>query len=239
MIKEVILDIDNTLYDYEKGHAHGTALMVEYAKRELGIGGEEFLESYHSHYKKIIGRLGQDDAAIHSRSIRLLEMLEDWGKPIFPHLDNLYNLYWDGLLEVSTPEPGSLETVSMLKDRGIAIGIGTDMTLRMQLRKLETLGFSPYVDHIVTSQEAGVEKPQSRFMELCIEKSGCRPQECAFVGDSFKKDACGSAKAGMLGIWYNRKNEEYPSDVIPVRGKLHEIRSFSELVPYIDSINNA
>ena len=36
MIKEVIFDIDDTLYDYEKGHAAGVRQMQEYAEQELG-----------------------------------------------------------------------------------------------------------------------------------------------------------------------------------------------------------
>lgn len=42
MIKEVIFDIDDTLYDYEKGHAAGVRQMQEYAEQELGVSGEEF-----------------------------------------------------------------------------------------------------------------------------------------------------------------------------------------------------
>ncbi|MEI3525417.1 MAG: hypothetical protein V8Q27_04230 [Eubacteriales bacterium] len=37
MIKEVIFDIDDTLYDYEKGHAAGIRQMREYAEQELGV----------------------------------------------------------------------------------------------------------------------------------------------------------------------------------------------------------
>lgn len=37
MIKEVIFDIDDTLYDYEKGHAAGVRQMQEYAEQELGM----------------------------------------------------------------------------------------------------------------------------------------------------------------------------------------------------------
>lgn len=37
MIKEVVFDIDDTLYDYEKGHALGVERMAEYAEKELEL----------------------------------------------------------------------------------------------------------------------------------------------------------------------------------------------------------
>ena len=39
--------------------------------------------------------------------------------------------------------------------------------------KLEELGLAPYVDMVVNSEEAGVEKPDSKFFGLCAEKAGC------------------------------------------------------------------
>ena len=159
MIKEVIFDIDDTLYDYEVGHAQGMKKMGEYAQKELGVDAGEFQEAYQRLNREITERLGRDDAAIHSRSIRLQNLLEQLQKPLFPHLNRLYHAYWDTLLEISAPEPGSLEAVKRLSENGISIGIGTDMTVRMQYEKLERFGFAPYVKHIVTSQEAGHEKP--------------------------------------------------------------------------------
>ena len=72
MIKEVIFDIDDTLYDYEKGHAAGVRQMQEYAEQELGVSGEEFEREYRRQHADIKKRLGTDDATIHSRSIRSL-----------------------------------------------------------------------------------------------------------------------------------------------------------------------
>ena len=236
MIKEVIFDIDDTLYDYEVGHALGMEKMGGYAQRELGIDAEEFKAAYQKHSKEITKRLGRDNAAIHSRSIRLQNLLERWEKPLFPHMKELYHLYWDTLLSVSVPEPGSLEAVKELAAQGFSIGIGTDMTTRMQYEKLEQFGFAPYVKHIVTSQEAGFEKPHPEFMGLCIRKAGCAPEECVFVGDTFKKDVLGALDAGMHAVWYNAKGKPLPENMDLAGREYREIHHFDELVPYILSL---
>ncbi len=236
MIKEVIFDIDDTLYDYEKGHAEGVRRMQAYAERELGIPGADYMAEYNRMNEVIKKRLGSDDAAIHSRSIRIQNMLEHWEKPIFPHLRNLYHAYWDGLLESTEAEPGSLEAMRALREMGIRIGIGTDMTLRMQYEKLEKYGFAPYINHIVTSQEAGHEKPHPEFLGLCTQKAGCRPEELVFVGDNFKKDVAGSAAAGMHPVWYRAKEKKLPENPALKPEEYKMIRHFDELVPYIKTL---
>ena len=120
---------------------------------------------------------------------------------------------------------------------GISIGIGTDMTTAMQYEKLERFGFGPYIRHIVTSQEAGYEKPHPVFMSLCLQKADCVPEECVFVGDTFKKDVLGALNTGMRAVWYNAKGKQIPEDVDLAGKEYKEIRHFDELVPYIRSLS--
>lgn len=75
---------------------------------------------------------------------------------------------------------------------------------------------------VVTSEEAGVEKPDSKFFGLCVEKAGCPAGECAFIGDNLKKDVQGSIDAGLHGIWYSQGKEPAQGLAFPV------IRSFQD-----------
>ena len=236
MIKEVIFDIDNTLYSYDKGHGEGMKQLYGYMKEQFGIEQEEFQSMVRISNQEITDRLGKDNAAIHSRSIRFQNLLEKWGKPLFPHVQAMYHVYWDTLLKVSGPEPGAVACMQELKSMGIRIGIGTDMTAMMQYEKLSAFGFAPYISHIVTRQEAGVEKPHPEFMKLCIKKAEARPEECVFVGDNLKKDACGASACGMHGVWYNPKGNKLPEDSEQLKGTFREIRHFNELVPYIKTL---
>ena len=100
-----------------------------------------------------------------------------------------------------------------LKESGVRMGIGTNMTAYIQYRKLERLGLSAYPDWIVTSEEAGAEKPDRRFFDLCIQKSGCAPEECLFVGDHPQGDAKGSLAAGMHALLYGAHGAECPEAI--------------------------
>lgn len=235
-IKEVIFDIDGTIYSYEKGHPAGMDCVAAYAKENFGKDPEEFREAYTRLSRKALERLGSDNAAIHSRSIRIQNILEEWKVPLFPHVRKMYRLYWDSLLEACGTEPGCLEAVRALHEQGITIGVGTDMTAWMQYEKLEHFGLAPYISHMVTSQEAGYEKPHPEFMKLCLEKAGFEPQECVFVGDSFKKDVAGAVQAGMHAVWYNQAGKKRPEDVDLPSGSYREIHHFDELVSCISSL---
>ena len=215
MIKAVIFDIDNTLYDYDKNHVYGMKALADYCESAFGKSEEEMRKCYKEAQKVMLGRIRTDTAAIHSRLLRTQIMLELWEKPLFPHAINMYHAYWDTLIRQAQPSLGVKKFMQDLKRRNIRIGVGTDMTAYIQYKKLTALGLAPYVDFIVTSEEAGVEKPDSHLFEICVEKAGVSADECAFIGDSLKKDVEGSAKCGLKGIWYTQGKEpetevEYP-----------------------------
>ncbi len=222
-IKAVIFDIDNTLYSYDENHVYGMKAMEDYCKSAFGISREEMDGFYKKAGRIVIDRIGREAAAIHSRLLRTQCMLELMGQPLFPHARNMYHAYWDTLIRQSQPTRGSLELIRELKKRNIRIGIGTDMTAYIQYKKLEALGVAPYVDFIVTSEEAGVEKPHPRFFELCVEKAGLCADECAFIGDSLKKDVEGASGNGLKGIWYTQE-EDLREEI-----KYPWIRSFAEV----------
>ena len=196
MIKAVVFDIDNTLYSFDRAHAYAFEALTAYAGERLGLERGEFsrmLRETEDHLKKYIG----DRAAVHNRTIRFQVMLERAGLPLYPHVLEMDSLYWDTLVRMSVPSDGAREAMRTLKERGIKIGVGTDMTARMQFQKLTALGLLSYVDFLVSSEEAGAEKPDPALFARCVAKAGCESRECLFVGDSLRKDVLGAMNAGL------------------------------------------
>lgn len=215
MIKAVIFDIDNTLYSYEYSHKYGMRSLAAYCQREFGVSAEETEACYKKANKIMMERIGSETAAIHNRLIRMQCMLELWDKPLFPHTVNMYDRYSNASIEYSLSSPGIIEFMQKLKERGIRIGVGTDMVAHIQYRRLEFLNLSPYIDFIVTSEEAGAEKPAPRLFELCVEKAGVPASECAFIGDNLTKDVKGARDNGLKVFWYTKwiepqEEAEYP-----------------------------
>lgn len=207
MIKAVIFDLDDTLYSWKSAHEIAFAKVCEYAGEKLNIPPQAFQESYNAEFDFVKQRLGRQ-ASIHNRLIRFLRILEARKLPL-EHADILNRLYWNTLIDVSAPEPGCPECLRALKQAGMILGVGTNMTLDWQLEKLRRLGLLSYFEFVVSSEEAGVEKPEAGLFALCARKAGVEPQECLFVGDSLKGDVLGAENAGMHALWYAPEQTDF------------------------------
>ncbi|MBO6138158.1 MAG: HAD family hydrolase [Lachnospiraceae bacterium] len=202
MLKAVIFDIDNTFYSYDRANEKARAAIAAYAAENLGMTAEEFNADYNRVFDELMEYIGEK-AASHNRLIRLKTILEQRSLPLHPHAMNLYNLYWDTVIDSAESYDGYLEALDYIRSKGLKIGIGTNMTARIQFLKLEKLKVLPYVDFFICSEEVGEEKPSRKLFERCVEKAGCRAEECLFIGDSLKHDIIPSLKLGMKALWFD------------------------------------
>lgn len=202
MIKAVFFDIDDTLFHFSGVHPHGMKAITNYLQETNNVSKESLNQALFQAQKIIGERIGYSAAAFHNRQIRFQNALEILGIPIYPYATRMYELYWNTIIEEAVPEPGICQLLKSLKEKGIYLGIGSDMTSYIQNKKLEKLGIAQYFDSVVTSEEAGIDKPDSGVFRLCISKAGYRPKECLFIGDHVEKDYKGAKAAGMQALCY-------------------------------------
>jgi putative hydrolase of the HAD superfamily len=100
----------------------------------------------------------------------------------------LFQTYRETFYKNIKVEKSTINLLKYLKKKGIEIGIITDSQLYSQLKKMEILGISEYIDVFVSSEEAGAEKPQSSPFLLAIHKLKVLAEECIMVGDSISRD---------------------------------------------------
>ncbi len=229
MVKAVLFDIDNTLYNYDAAHQQAWYALTAYARTELSLPDARFEALHREAYRTLAVRCG-GGSAVHNRLIRYQILLEGAGLPI-RKASEMAGLYWSTLLAHAVPFPGTAEGLSLLREAGYRLGIGTNMTADRQFEKLEKLGLIDLVDFMVTSEEAGAEKPDPRLFELCAEKAGCTCAECAFVGDDAAKDVHGAQGAGMHPVLFRPAGQtEHPLPDVP------RISRLTELVPLLPTL---
>ena len=198
-IDAAIFDLDDTLYAYAPCHEAGMEAAGRAADAAAGIKREEFLPAFRAARGEIHDAL-RGTAAQHNRLLYFQRALEKLGVS-GAHALTLYDAYWDTFLSRMTLAPGVAELLAALRGRGVPTGICSDLTAHIQHRKMARLGLWEYIGALVTSEEAGAEKPSPRMFGLILGKLGVTDRAHAwFVGDSLEKDALGACAAGMRAV---------------------------------------
>lgn len=193
----LLLDIDNTLYPYDYCHKLAQAAAATWCKDTLGISEQAFMEAYAQGRQRVHQDL-HGQGASHSRLLYGQKLLEKLlGRTDFALTLELEEVYWGTFLQHMELVPGARKMLDKAKAAGIRICLVTDLTATIQHRKAIKLGLAEWVQYMVTSEEAGIEKPAAYMFHLGLEKLGLTAHDCVMVGDSVPKDIAGAQALGI------------------------------------------
>lgn len=119
------------------------------------------------------------------------------------------------LIEKKAWLSGARETVKMIREKGIRVGIisNTGNLDRDQLAKLlpDDFDFGLFDEHLtLLSSEVGVAKPKLGIFLLAVQHAGCSPWETMFVGESLI-ETLAAQQAGMLTARLGDPKKDYPA----------------------------
>lgn len=111
-------------------------------------------------------------------------------------------------IHFSTIEPWYVypETITCLKTwqkQGIELGIISNFDTRIY-KVLDLLNLRQYFFSITISSQVGVAKPHPQIFEKALEKHGCTPENCWYIGDSLKEDYLAAKSLGIKSFLINR-----------------------------------
>lgn len=188
----VLFDTDNTLYPYEPAHQAAMRAVRAKAARLFGVEQEQFDQAFDTARAAIKERL-RHTASSHSRLLYFQKMLEiiGLGSQVLLALD-LEQTYWRTFLGNARLFEGVKDYLDDLRIAGIPTAIVTDLTAQIQFRKIVYFGLDHYFDYIVTSEEAGFDKPHEAPFQIALEKM--RPKgDCVWmIGDNPVNDIRGA-----------------------------------------------
>ncbi len=204
MKKAILFDLDDTLYDYEPAHQKALKAVYPIVEKEMGIPFKKF-ERLFDLSKSEIHRELAGTASSHNRVLYFQRLIEKTLKTLEPKITlKLYNTYWDTFLKSMKLKKGVLQTLKKLK-KEFKIIILSDLTAHIQLKKINKLGLTPYIDFLVTSEEAGIEKPHPSMFLLALNKVGILPFDAIMIGDNPNKDVEGANSVGIDSVLISNK----------------------------------
>ena len=99
--------------------------------------------------------------------------------------------------------PGVAECLNTLPDKivlCVATNAGHSNAQRLA-DALERVGIRDYFSHLLTSNELGFRKPDSRFFLRVVSRLGLQPRECVSIGDNCSNDIRPASKIGLTTVW--------------------------------------
>lgn len=207
----VLFDLDDTLFAHRAAVESGILRYAETLGAPYGaLEADELTTLWHDleeeHYHSYLaGRLdfeGQRQARARDFAARHGVALDDaqasaWFADYFEHYVTAWTLHDDAL-----PALDELER----RIPGVRFGLITNGDLAFQSRKVHAVGLDARVDHVVASGEVGIPKPDAGIFLFACDAFGVSPAEAAYVGDRLRTDAIGAARAGLTGVWLNRRD---------------------------------
>jgi len=119
-----------------------------------------------------------------------------------------------------------LSTLKTLKERKLILGLLTNATKEL-ISVHHKLGLEPYLDFVVTSEEAGSDKPHPPLFLKALERAGVNASEAVHVGDQYSLDVVGARGVGISPILIDRYN------LYPEVTDCPRIHTLPEVVEYL------
>lgn len=229
MIRNVLFDLDDTLFDFHKAEKIAlTKTLVHF-----GIDPtEETLTLYSTinaaHWKRLeLGEISREEVKVG----RYRELFETIGVECDPVKATAY---YESMLAIGHYfMPGAPELLGELY-RKYRLYIVSNGTAKVQEGRIGSSGIAKYMDGIFISQILGANKPDKQFFDICFaEIPDFSLSETVIIGDSLSSDIKGGINAGITTVWFNPKGIENDNDIKPD----YTIKELSEVPGLLSQIS--
>lgn len=210
MIKAVFLDIDDTIYN--------TSEFAKLARRAaLSAMIDAGLPLSHEDAYKLLREIIKEKGSNYNKHLNVLtKRVFGEEKPLLIAIGMItYHNVKFALLRLF---PNTMPTLIDLKSKGYKLGVISNGLTIKQYEKLVRLGLHHFFDFVITSEEAGVEKPDTAIYELAMKRMGCDPENSVMIGNNFKDDIMGAIDAGMSAIYLTPRLTKLEREEIEERG---------------------
>lgn len=187
MFDSLILDIDGTIYDYDKFNKESLQYVFEKISSKFGIESNKINEKYGEINKKI--KLQNNYSQKHNKEHYFIELFKELNLDLI-YAIKYYDAYKSMFFETIEMFPGLVDFLNYCKSQNIIIILVSNNTLVNQISILKHFKIHEVIDEIITTDIFGEEKPNdflhSHIMYVLEHKF--KKQNPIIVGDNFEHD---------------------------------------------------
>ncbi len=210
MYTSLLLDLDNTLLDFNAAEAHAVRKVL----KSHGLPHDDaavalYSDINRSYWERFERGEIPREAIFEGRFKTLFERLGVTGDTAKISKDYCLNLS-EGYFKVE----GADDILTYLKERGYKLYAATNGISLTQHKRIRGSGLFKYFDGVFVSEDTGHQKPEKEYYGYIIEKIPEKDKaKILILGDSQSSDILGGINSGIDTCWYNPENKaaKYPS----------------------------
>ena len=228
MFEILLIDLDDTILDFQKGEAVAIRKTLADAGLEpTDAVCKRYSECNQLHWKRLErGEITRDQVLVG----RFQMLFDEMGVRV--DAPSVAKAYAENLSLGHDFLPGAEDALKALqgKYRLFLASNGTDW---VQHRRIDDSGIAKYFENIFISQEIGANKPAKEYFDRCFALiPGFSPEKTMMIGDSLSSDILGGQNAGITTCWVNPKGKACTLDKAPD----YEIKGIRELESLLKTI---
>lgn len=203
MIKAVLIDIDDTIFDFEK--CSKNAFKKTLKKLDLSYKEKDFL--YFNKVNDILwskqkfGEINIEEVFTHRSNMMSKYFELDIEKEIFN------DLFVEFLYDEIEMVDGIEDLLSYLSNK-YQIYAASNGVYEMQINRIKKSNLSKYFKDIFVSDKIGYEKPDERFFKKIMDITKYSNDDLIMIGDSIKSDIIGARNSKIKSIYFNKENKK-------------------------------
>jgi FMN phosphatase YigB (HAD superfamily) len=236
--KLLILDLDNTLYDWVGYYASSFRAMLDSLEESSGIPRETLIADF----KTVHQKYHSSEYSFSIQELPSLKKLHPESQPL--EIIDLYQDAIDAFRGVRDRKlvlyPGVRETLRRLKKWGVRIAGHSDAMVYYAVRRLQRLDLIDYFDQLYAAGDHPVpdylsilrpyssdnllvnlpvvripverHKPDVELLKDILSDFAVQPADAVLVGDSLKRDVFMARQCGVFAVWARYGQTVSPED---------------------------
>lgn len=211
MKKIILLDLDNTIIDFNECARHSIMGIFD----KLGFEyTESVFKTFIEENTKIWKRLEKGEITKpFLRANRWNIILEKLGISYDGTI--IEEMFENGVAQGAYPVEYAYELLDYLYNKYDIYVVSNGFRF-VQESRVKIGGYDKYFKELFLSEDIGIQKPDIKFFDYCYEKLGYpHKEDLILIGDSLSADIKGGNNFEIDTIWFNKNNEMLKDDIKP------------------------